>query len=281
MYLPALAQDTPMPPLNLKAEIITKPGIDIQYVRLTWDANPNGVTPDYYLIYMSAGETKDPNNFKITYKVKTDPSLSMYEYLISNLKTGTYSFFVTAGKFSNNLLIESNPSEIINIKVDNGNGEQKEYIRINNIPPLTGTAGREYVWQIEWESNVNCPIFFNAALEPDNDFYIDNNGLFKFTPQSSGTYLIRVTASLDCIGKVSVTSTYKIMIDGEPPVFDCAITGTVKGIDGELIPSGTLQAWSKNANSKDPGNGNYFKSVIQNGKFELEVPEGEYLLMFQ
>ncbi len=207
-YAGLAQQPDPKPPTNVAANTV-KTDDGYLAVELTWKLNDEGDTPDYFYIYIAHRKTEDLNKFQKYQKVPYRENSKELQYVIRQLKSGDYSFYISSVIFQNGQAFESDPSDIVHVTLDQP--PQEEYVKIISTPNYQGYVGKEYVYQLKTKSNVRCPVLYKLIDVPEG-MKIDESGKITWTPKQEGSYSVTVKAYLDCAKDIHDIQTYKIRV---------------------------------------------------------------------
>lgn len=195
LYENTIALESPNPPINFTAYVQNNNQNAANSVYFKWVKNPEGTQPVMFILYLANENTKDLSNFKRTDYIQAG-NLREYSYIKSGLKSGKYSFFLTAAAIEGNSILESKNSDIVSVEITNN---EKPYIRIISQPPTYATVGKDYIYHLKVITNLddNCPLEYRLQNAPKN-MIIDNSGLIKWTPEENGVFKVSVMVGTSC-----------------------------------------------------------------------------------
>ncbi len=161
-----------------------------------------------------------------------------------------------------------------------GDANNGPYVRFESKPNPVVPVGKPYVYQVVASSNVKCPIKFELMSPPMPEMKFDNiTG--ELTVYSDVPRMITggIKAYLECDPKVVAIQQFAINIVQDQPKEDlCAnIKGNVVFEDGTIAKEGKVIAWRLSEKSNRlPA----YPGYIKDGKFEINVPVGTFILEF-
>lgn len=165
----ALAQvNVPGKPVEFEAKLVERGTA----VKLMWSVNREGGLPSDFVVSMAQGETEDTSLFTRVGEVTAKANMATYSYLIENLTSGTYSFYVVA-RNSAGVSIRS-AIKVVVVGDDNGNNDnddkEKCAVLFGTVKgqangTLTPVAnGKVIAWLITDDSTTNRPHVFRAEI---------------------------------------------------------------------------------------------------------------------
>ncbi|TAL67518.1 MAG: T9SS type A sorting domain-containing protein [Bacteroidetes bacterium] len=199
------AQDVPNSPLNLTASLDST-GKDVA-VRLDWQKDTTGLQPNYFFIYMAPMDTDDPSQFQFMSKIHIEHNQNDFHFLVHNLKSGHYSFYVTAVLMMNDQRFESNPSSIVKIELI-----QRPFVHVKPAEPIRGLVGIPITFTVKAETNTDCSILFELVKGPDGMTIDAGLGLVTWVPLVNGQFKFTVKATLACDTNVFGFGEFKVMV---------------------------------------------------------------------
>lgn len=202
MSLKSYTQQPPYQPINFMAvQVETDNG---NKIKLSWNKNPEGPEVEFFRIFRASGETDDLSQFKKIADVKAEESISEYDFYDYPGENGKYSYYIVAVNIFDNELYFSDRTDFKVIKFI---GSYK--IVIVSKPKETGTAGKEYVYEIVAETNLpnNCSLRYELYRDyPDGMTINKETGRLSWIPKKDGRYTVKVKVYAECDIKVEPAS---------------------------------------------------------------------------
>lgn len=175
-------QQTPLPPKNVVAAIEqTNAGLA---VKLTWTRNEEGPMPNIFLIYLTFA---DNDKLQMIGKVRNEPNMIDFNFIFNNFMPGTYNFFVTSAIEMNGQLIESEKSEIVSVTI-----KSDKKIIIVSKPKMEVKPGEQFIYEVQAQSEIDCPISFQLLEHPEG-MTIEGN-IIRWLPEKPGDFKVGVKA---------------------------------------------------------------------------------------
>lgn len=167
------------------------------YVDLSWYFQSNNDQPYAFYIYQASKQTQEKKDFQVFGKVKFEPNTNQFTYR-QYLKTGTYSFYVTAIGIDGNSLVESKESNIVTVQI--ATDPNKPFIQIVSQPITYVKPGDRYVYQIKAKTNLDqaCPLIYKLLDGPKDMTIDEKTGLITWMPSSNGSFPIAVQVGTTC-----------------------------------------------------------------------------------
>ncbi|MFC2131312.1 carboxypeptidase regulatory-like domain-containing protein [Bacteroidota bacterium] len=160
------------------------------------------------------------------------------------------------------------------------NGENELFVRIINLEEnIHLTVGELVVYRLKCETNPDCsPVIFEFLGELPEGFEYNETGMFRFEARHEGKYEFTVKASLESHPDIHDLRIFVIIVgEGhEEPKFCAYINGSILFDDNTPVMEGMVSAWKldREDNNERP----YFHGKINQGQYEINVPEGNYAL---
>ena len=150
-------------------------------------------------------------------------------------------------------------------------------IKIVSKPITHAKPNSEYEYEVEAESNIDCPIIYELLEGPDG-MTIDSTGKITWTTPDHGTFHVAVKASLECRPEISFTQKFSITVgEGDDKPFCALIHGPATFENGDSVKEGVVKAVKLDSNSKEHPQ---YVGQIKNGEFSVRVNDGTYILQF-
>lgn len=185
-------QNNPLPPQNLRAFVEANKNDYIHQVKLVWERNPNGITPQVFVVYSEFYTLNGAVSKKIIGYVPVDGNRDEYSYTINNLQSGTYVFFVTAAIYRDNHLAESEPSNKVKVELQ---WQNDQGIIIYSQPPSVAFVGYTYHYQILAKAMQACIVDSYELLSAPDGMTISDKGLVEWTPTDVGEFPVKIKVS--------------------------------------------------------------------------------------
>ncbi len=197
-------------PLNFAAEVIGQG--DNQKIKLSWDLDSQGESPDYFYLYMAEKNTTDLNEFSLEEEIERDGNKTSYTYNIEDLDESSYSFYMTSFAEIDDEEYESAPTEILHIELQND-----LFLEIDKVEQVNLTIGEEWEFEFEYETNADDDdvLFSSVGTLPAGMTLDSDKGEIEWTPADSGVFEIVVYAYLEEHIEVSDTVIVRIKVHGE------------------------------------------------------------------
>jgi hypothetical protein len=268
-----LVAKAPEPP-TLSAYVTTLPGTDMPVIRLEWKPSPVGDPATGYTIYQAKGIGPDgsPGEF-----VAIGTTANMMFDVEKPERGVSYMFHVTAYNASG----ESGRSNVVKASVD-GQTDPVPGIDFVTKPEYDATVGSLYSYKAEAIDADGGTVRYRmtgsplGAPIPDAEgMTIDRvTGLVSWTPQRVGTFAAAILAYLESDSTKNAMQVLIINVKAPP----CAmIRGTVRDSNGAFIQRGWISAISSDNSNPDGWNTSVSSEVVD-GRYELPVSEGTYII---
>lgn len=250
-------------------------------VVLTWmmpQNAPQGLSA--FKIYVASGQTNNPQDFTLANTVPVDSAILTGGrfFAIHQLDTlGGYSFYVTA-MFGQQ---ESGPSNFRYIDASS----IPDFIKITSTPFETAQVGVEVEYQVTVQTNATGTVKYELVQWQNNNpipagaTINETTGLFEWTPQDNGFYVIAIKASIDGSPRIVDVQTFPVTVTS------CANPSTISGYitdeNGDAVIGGLVMLF-KEIPQQGSGNGNkanYFAHVDSTGYYEINNVDADTLLM--
>ncbi len=208
--IPLSAQNiVPNPPQQLTANF--KENADGNFdVELNWVISSQGIFPEGFKIYKTVFQNGVVSTF-LEAELQSQQGHHKYSYVVRNLPTGTYEFYATSylGK------AESKPSNTVHLVLT----KHEPFIKIISQPPIYAYVGKKYVYKIQVQTNINCPVdIFEFEGNPPQGMTISQNGVLEWIPQQTGEYSVTIKVGTSCKINVQPTfQTFKIIVLSDQP----------------------------------------------------------------
>ncbi len=177
----------------------------------------------------------------------------------------------------------SNASTVQKFVIKVAGENSRPGLEIVSKPVTEVKVGQVYNYHVLAKTSTDCPVYYMLPDFCPDGMQIDKNtGLISWKPAKAGLYKVQVIAYSECNGlTLRAEQTFSIHVfDYEYKPEICAhITGMVIGEDGRIIPNGYVTAFMLGVNTNRDRNNVIFRAVIENGKFNIGVPKGAYMLM--
>ncbi len=194
-------------PLNFSAELLSQG--ENPKIRLSWDRNSQGDTPDYFYLYMADKNTTDPNEFDLEEEIELDGNKVSYTIVIDDLDESSYSFYMTSFAEIDDEEYESERTDILHIDI-----QTDYFIELNQIPQINLEIGEEWEYEFIYESNADDQeiLFAYLGTLPSGMTLDSDKGELAWTPADSGVYEIVIYAYLEENTEVSDTVVVRIKV---------------------------------------------------------------------
>ncbi|MBL0177410.1 MAG: carboxypeptidase regulatory-like domain-containing protein [Ignavibacteria bacterium] len=262
----------PNAPLNFTATLLQDPATGTR-VHMTWTNDASGAVPLYFAVMQASGAVQDITRFSKIQKVYAIPDSNGgvypdYEYDVSGLKAGTYTFCVTAVNSSG----VSAPSTMVVLTITGGNSG----IRWTTTPPATGQIGVEYVYDADAVGGPTNQLFYAGVIMPQGATIDSLSGVLRYTTNTAGKVTFKIMARLMNDPTVYVYQSWHVQFGHDSTITPnhCAvITGSV--VDQSNAP---VEGAVFLLNISNPG-GAGLTGQISRGFFSVPVPDSaDYLI---
>lgn len=182
----------PNAPLHFTATLQQDPATGTR-VHMTWTNDATGAVPIYFAVMQASGAVQDITKFSKIQKVYAVPDsnggvIPDYEYNVTGLKAGTYTFCVTAVNASG----VSAPSAMQVITIAGGSSS----VRWTSTPPNTGRVGVEFVYDGEAVGAPTNDVRYSGVIMPAGATIDSLTGVLRYTATTTSTVQFKLKASL-------------------------------------------------------------------------------------
>ncbi len=183
----------------------------VTFINITWEKNNQGDSPEYYNIYQADERTDNVDDFELLEQIEiTNQQQKKYTYKIDNPEPGEYSFFIKASLIDDGQEVFGEATDIKYAVVPDDSTEA--YVEITSEPEEDAEAGKQFIYNANAESNINCPINWELVSGPDGMEINENSGVLSWTPEQAGEYDIEIKAFLSCSTDVEDTQSFTIEV---------------------------------------------------------------------
>jgi protocatechuate 3,4-dioxygenase beta subunit len=263
-------------------QFFAQPDYEKTGLYLMWFMDDTHKSPEGVNVYYQEGafydisEMTDAQPFASLTKGDWTYERGMYQaYQNHNFKGGYYTFYIVV-KFSDGTSKTSNTSP-----VNFSNVEPERYLEFTSVPNEKAIVGQKY----EYTAKAVDPEDLNAEIEyylnsgPKSMTINKTTGEISWTPDAKGYFEVWIQAISKTDPNVYGEQYFNIN------VFACSkpaiISGTITDSENKLVTNGFMQFISEDSKDYPDGRGNNFYTVVENGKYSLEVDEGKYYAIFQ
>ncbi len=280
MAAPALKSAAPADPSDLNVR--TGNGYGMKFITFEWKFTPKPDHPDGFKIYKAEGETDDfsdftewrdlaiSNNPRDSLIIQKNFAQYMYMFDSNEFPDGKYSFVVTAYNDDG----ESGTSNFVTVEI-----KTPVTVRFTSDDAFDGIINEEIEIDFDAEASDGSDLKYELKQTPDDAEIDENTGVFKWTPDKAGLFIISLRASLADDPKTFAHHVAYIYVASckELPV----LKGTVSYADGTPVETGYAVIYPADVKDSIYNQHPNRQAVIEDGKFELKVDKGEYIVMVQ
>ncbi len=162
------------------------------------------------------------------------------------------------------------------------NSSNNPYVRIVSPPNSVAYVNQEWNFRILVESNIRCPVEVGIIGNLPKGIKLNKDEMtLTGIIEEEGNYTFVIFAILTCDTNVRDYQQFILKVTEKPANKHCGeISGMVNYQDQEPVPNGIVRAWKANSNDPDYRYEPFIQSKIIEGKFELYLPKGQYILEF-